>query len=100
MDIYRMFPFNIVNQQVNNIFIVCSLLMLIIPLLAIILAIINYVFKGNVINRTAGSALLMVWVVALSVVVYYGAKTSADFKSGASFSQTINIKPSADSTFI
>jgi phage shock protein PspC (stress-responsive transcriptional regulator) len=99
LNIYRMFPFNIVNQQVNNIFIVCSLLMLIIPLLAIILAIINYVFKGNVVNRTAGSALLMVWVVALSVVIYYTAKTSADFRSGASFSQTINIKPSADSTY-
>ncbi|TSD64668.1 PspC domain-containing protein [Inquilinus sp. KBS0705] len=100
MGIYHIFPFNIVNHQVNNIFIVALLIMCIIPLLSIILAIINFVFKGNVINRTAGSALLMVWVVALSVVIYYTAKTSAEFKAGASFSQTINLKPVADSTYV
>ncbi|MGY4538923.1 phage shock protein PspC (stress-responsive transcriptional regulator) [Mucilaginibacter sp. UYNi724] len=99
MGIYRIFPFNIANQHVNNIFIVCALLMSIIPLLAIILTLIHYVFRGNVINRTAGSALLMTWIIALSIVIYYTAKTSADFKEYASFSQTINIKPSADSTY-
>jgi phage shock protein PspC (stress-responsive transcriptional regulator) len=99
MDIYHIFPFNIADQHVNNIFIVCAVLMSTIPLLAIILTLINFVFKGNVINRTAGSTLLMIWVVALSVVIYYIAKTSADFKEYASFSQTINIKPSADSTY-
>jgi phage shock protein PspC (stress-responsive transcriptional regulator) len=99
VGVYHIFPFNIVNHQVNNIFIVSALLMLIIPLLAIILAIIGYVFKGNVMNRSAGTAMLMVWVVALCVVIYYTAKTSASFKAGASFSQTINIKPSADSTY-
>jgi phage shock protein PspC (stress-responsive transcriptional regulator) len=95
----HMFPFNIADQHVNNIFIVCALLMAIIPLLAIILSLIHYVFRGNVINRTAGSVLLMTWIIALSIVIYYTAKTSADFKEYASFSQTINIKPSADSTY-
>lgn len=99
MNIYRIFPFNIADQHVNNIFIICALLMAIIPLLAIILTLIHYVFRGNVINRTAGSALLMTWIIALSIVIYYTAKTSADFKEYASFSQTINIKPSADSTY-
>jgi phage shock protein PspC (stress-responsive transcriptional regulator) len=99
IGLYHIFPFNIADQRVNNIFIVCCVIMSIIPLLAIILSLIHYVFKGNVINRTAGSTLLMVWVVALSIVIYYTAKTSADFKEYASFSQTINIKPSADSTY-
>ncbi|MFD0766521.1 PspC domain-containing protein [Mucilaginibacter lutimaris] len=99
VGIYHIFPFNIADQHVNNIFIVCALLMAIIPLLAIILTLIHYVFRGNVINRTAGSAMLMTWIIALSIVIYYTAKTSADFKEYASFSQTINIKPSADSTY-
>ncbi|GGH09576.1 PspC domain-containing protein [Mucilaginibacter phyllosphaerae] len=99
IGIYHMFPFNIADERVNNIFIVCSVLMAIIPLLAIILTLIHYVFKGNVINRTAGSVLLMTWVIALCIVIYYTAKTSADFRDYASFSQTINIKPSADSTY-
>ncbi len=99
MGIYHMFPFNIADQHINNIFIVCATLMGIIPLLAIILTLIHYVFRGNVINRTAGSALLMTWIISLSIVIYYTAKTSAAFKEYASFSQTINIKPSADSTY-
>lgn len=97
--VYHIFPFNIVNHEVNNIFIICALLMLVIPLLAMILAIIGYVFKGDVLNRSAGTAMLMVWVVALSVVIYYTAKTTADFKAGASFSQNITLKPAADSTY-
>ena len=98
--IYHLFPFNIINYEVNNIFLVCSVLMLIIPLLAIILVVINLVFKNVGITRTTGSALLLTWVVALSVVIYYTAKISANFKSGASFSQNITIKPMADSTYI
>nr|WP_067056631.1 PspC domain-containing protein [Mucilaginibacter sp. L294] len=99
MNIYRIFPFNIADQHVNNIVLVCLLLITIIPLLAIILSLIHYVFRGNVINRTAGSALLMTWIIALSVVIYYSAKISTGFREYAGFSQTINIKPSADSTY-
>lgn len=96
---YQFFPFNIVNQEVNSIFLICAFLMMAIPLLAIILVIINSVFKRSTMGRTTGSALLMVWVVALSVVIYYAAKASSNFRSGASFSQTVAIKPQADSTY-
>lgn len=95
----HVFPFNIVNQEANTVFLVCAFLMLAMPLLAIILAIINFVFKGNTIGRTTGSALFMIWVITLSVVIYYSAKASSNFRSGATFSQTINIKPTADSTY-
>ncbi|AMR31059.1 hypothetical protein A0256_06285 [Mucilaginibacter sp. PAMC 26640] len=95
----HVFPFNIVNQEANTIFLVCAFLMLAMPLLAIILAIIGYVFKGNTVGRTTGSALFMVWVIALSVVIYYSAKASANFRTGATFSQTVSIKPAADSTY-
>ncbi|MDB5287993.1 MAG: hypothetical protein JWR05_2942 [Mucilaginibacter sp.] len=99
IGIYHLFPFNIVNNQINTIFLICGFLMLAIPLMAIILFIIHLVFKGAGITRSTGSFLLLVWIIALSVVIYYTAKVSADFRSGASFSQTINIKPMADSTY-
>jgi len=99
MGLYHIFPFNIVNQQINNIFIVCAFLMIAIPLLAIILVTIGLVFNGKTINRTTGSTLVMVWIVALSVVIYYSVKISADFRDESGFKQTINIKPSADSTY-
>jgi phage shock protein PspC (stress-responsive transcriptional regulator) len=99
VGIYHLFPFNIVNEQVNTIFLICGFLMLAIPLMALILLIINLVFKATSISRSTGSVMLLVWVIALSVVIYYTAKVSADFKSGASFSQTVSIKPTADSTY-
>jgi phage shock protein PspC (stress-responsive transcriptional regulator) len=99
VGIYHLFPFNIVNEQVNTIFLICGFLMLAIPLMALILLIINLVFKATSISRSTGSVMLLVWVIALSVVIYYTAKVSANFKSGASFSQTISIKPTADSTY-
>jgi len=99
IGIYHLFPFNIVNNQINTIFLICGFLMLAIPLMAIILFIIHLVFKGSGITKSTGSFFLLVWIVALSVVIYYTAKVTADFKNGASFSQTINIKPMADSTY-
>ncbi|RWY52473.1 PspC domain-containing protein [Mucilaginibacter gilvus] len=95
----HVFPFNIVNQEANTMFLICGFLTMAMPLLAIILVIINAVFKSSTIGRTTGSALLMVWVVAISIVIYYTAKAGANFREGASFSQSISIKPQADSTY-
>ncbi|MFD0795212.1 PspC domain-containing protein [Mucilaginibacter litoreus] len=96
---YRMFPFNLASYKINTIFLVCAVLMVIIPLLAIILAILTFVFKTKGIGRTVASTLLMCWVVAICVVIYYSVKITADFKTGASFSRTINIQPVADTTY-
>lgn len=99
MGIYHVFPFNITSYEVNKIFFVCLILMVIIPLLAIILAILRLVFNAKSISRTTGSTLLLGWIVALSIVVYYAAKISSEFRVGAGFSQTIALKPVSDSTY-
>lgn len=99
MGIYNIFPFNITSYEVNKIFFVCLVLMVIIPLLAVILTILRVVFNAKSISRTMGSTLLFSWIIALSIVVYYAAKISSEFRVGAGFSQTINIKPVADSTY-
>jgi phage shock protein PspC (stress-responsive transcriptional regulator) len=93
------FPFNIVNREANTAFFICGFLTLAMPLLAIILVIINAVFNGRTIGRTTGAALLMVWVVAISIVIYQSTKALTNFREGANFIQTINIKPQADSTY-
>ncbi|RFZ82891.1 PspC domain-containing protein [Mucilaginibacter terrenus] len=95
----HVFPFNIVSHDVNTIFLVCTFLMAALPLLAIMLALINVIFKSNSIGRTTGTALLMTWVVALCIVIYYTAKAGANFREGATISQTIKIAPMADSTY-
>ena len=97
--VYHMFPFTLTTEKVNTIFLICAVLMAVIPLLSIILAILSFVFNAKTISRTIGSTLLMCWVVALSVVIYYSVKITADFKSGASFNRTVSIAPMADSTY-
>ncbi|RYU89408.1 PspC domain-containing protein [Mucilaginibacter terrigena] len=97
--IYHAFPFTLTTDRISSIFLVCAVLMAVIPLLAIILAILTYVFNTKSIGRTIASTLLMCWIVALSVVIYYSVKISAEFKSSASYSRTVNIAPMADSTY-
>lgn len=95
----HVFPFNIVNREANMVFFICGFLTMALPLLTIILVIINTVFKSNAIGRTTGTALLMVWVISISIVIYYTSKAAANFREGESFNQTISIQPQADSTY-
>ncbi|RFZ92623.1 PspC domain-containing protein [Mucilaginibacter conchicola] len=97
--IYHMFPFSLANERINNIFLICAVLMLIIPLLAIILGVLTFVFNTKGIGRATASTLLMCWIVSISVVIYYAVKIASDFKSGASYSKTINVAPTSDNTF-
>jgi phage shock protein PspC (stress-responsive transcriptional regulator) len=99
MDIYHIFPFNIVNHETNMAFLVGGFLLLAIPLLSIMLVVIGFLFKNASFNRTIGTTLLCVWLAALGAVVYYGVKASADFRSGARMSKTINIKATPNNTY-
>jgi hypothetical protein len=99
MDLYNIFPFNIVNHQVNLVFLTGGFLLLAIPLLTIVLLTIGFLFKNATFNRSIGTTLLCVWLASLGAVVYYGVRASADFRQGAKLSKTINIQPTANNTY-
>jgi len=99
IHIYTLFPFNVVNREYNTIFLLSGFITLFIPLLAIALATIRLVFGRETIGRSLGSTLLVVWIASVSIVIYYAAKATAEFKSFASFSQNVNIKPTANHTY-
>lgn len=98
-DVLHIFPFNIVNQDTNLIFLTGGFLLLAIPLLTIILLTIGFLFKNATFNRSIGTTLLCVWLASLGAVVYYGAKATANFRYGARLSKNINIKPTANNTY-
>jgi len=98
-NIYHLFPFSIVNRQYSVPFILGSFLVLALPLLGIIMLTANIVFKRVTINRSAGFTLLIVWIAAVCVVIYYSIKVVAEFRSEGSISQTINVKPNANNTY-
>jgi phage shock protein PspC (stress-responsive transcriptional regulator) len=97
--LYQVFPFSIVNHQVDSIFLVSAFLFLALPLLTIILVTISAIFSGIAMGKATGSTLFCVWLAAICCVVYYGIKVSADFRFNESFTQNINIKPTANNTY-
>jgi hypothetical protein len=99
MGIYNLFPFNIANHQANGIFMLCGFLVLTIPLLAIILSTIGFLFKKASFNRSIGTTLLCIWLASLGAVSYYGVKTAASFREGGKFTQTIKLKPTTNNTY-
>jgi hypothetical protein len=77
-----------------------AFLLLAIPLFAIIMVTIGLVFSNNRgLNRSAGTTLLIIWLVTLGVVIYYTAMVSADFRHGETFIQNVSIKPTANNTY-
>ncbi|MGV8880155.1 MAG: PspC domain-containing protein [Sphingobacteriaceae bacterium] len=93
------FPFNIINPAYSNMMYISAFLLVIIPLIALILFTISVVFNRRSLNRSAGFILLLIWLVAFSFVIFYSAKTGADFRSKAAFNQTINLQPAAAGTY-
>lgn len=89
------FPFNIVNPNYSNILYVSAFFAIIIPIIAIILFIIRLVFNARAINRSVSFTLLVAWVVALSISVYYSAKTASEFSNEARLDETLNLKPAS-----
>jgi len=99
MGLYHIFPFNMLEYELNTFVLVAAFLLLAIPLFAIIMITISALFKTNGLNRTSGSTILVIWLVTLGIVIYYSAKVSAGFRHGASFSQVINLKPTPNNTY-
>ncbi len=98
-DVYHVFPFSVLNYGYSNILYVGAFALVFIPLLAIALLTIRVIFNGNALGRSTAYTMLIIWVGALSVVIYYSAKITGQFRDEATFSQTINIKPTKNNVY-
>jgi len=98
-DVYHVFPFSVLNYGYSNILYVGAFALVFIPLLAIALLTIRVIFNGNALGRSTAYTMLIIWVCALSLVIYYSAKITGQFRDEASFSQTINIKPTRGNVY-
>jgi hypothetical protein len=96
---HHAFPLSVFESRYMDAIVVSAFVVAFIPVLSIILLIIKALFNTRSINRSAGSTILVIWLVALGFLVYYSAKTAANFREGASFMQTINIKATASNTY-
>jgi phage shock protein PspC (stress-responsive transcriptional regulator) len=95
----HVFPMSIFEGRYVAAIVISAFVVAFIPVLSIILMIIKALFNTRTINRSAGSTILVIWLTGLGFLIYYSAKTAANFRDGATFVQTINIKPDAGNTY-
>jgi len=95
----HLFPFSIIESEHATWIYVAAFLTAFIPVLTIILVIIAAVFDTRSIGRSAGSTLLVVWLCALGMFVFYAARAANNFRSRASFSETTTLKATAGNVY-
>lgn len=98
-NIFQVFPFSIINAEYSFPFIISAFLCLVLPLIGVMLLAARLVFNRATLNRSAGYSILVCWIAAIFVVIYYSVQMAAEFKSGGRFSQTVNIKPAVGNTY-
>ena len=98
-ELSTIFPLNALSVALRAPIIISAFFLIFIPLLSIGLFIIKIVSKNKLTNKTLNFSLLMVWVLALTTVVYCLAKNSADFKEQATYSETIPLNKTAQNVY-
>jgi len=89
----HVFPLSVIENQFANRIYISAFIVAFIPVLTIALITLKGIFNTRSIDKSIGAVILIVWLFALGVLVFYGSKIAAGFRSSASFNQTINIKP-------
>lgn len=85
-NVFAYFPFNIVNERYQDGIVFAFFLTLFIPVLALVLFSIRYVFNKPVINKTLTYGLLVVWLFGVAFSTYFAAMISSEFKEEAQVS--------------
>lgn len=95
----HLFPIKVIqNEFASNIFI-SSFMVAFIPVLTIILVTIKALFNTQSIGRSTGTVLLVLWLCSVGVLIFYAAKIASGFRESASFTETINLKPTKNNTY-
>ncbi len=92
-------PFNLVRHYHADYLYVAAFVVAFIPILSIIFLTLKGIFNTGGINRSTGSALLVVWLCALGVFIYYTTQIALNFRETARVTETINIKATNNNTY-
>jgi phage shock protein PspC (stress-responsive transcriptional regulator) len=93
------FPFRIISNEHADNFYVCAFITAFVPLISIMLVILKGIFNVGTIGRSTGTVFLVIWLCALTMLIYYSVRIAGGFRESASFTETINIKPTANNTY-
>jgi phage shock protein PspC (stress-responsive transcriptional regulator) len=88
-------PFIAINDEYQTAIFLSAFIIAIIPVSALVLVAFRVVFNKKLINRAGSFVLLVIWICSIVMGAYYGTKLASEFKEEASFSETVDIKPSS-----
>ena len=88
------FPLNIINPQYREVLYVSVFLLIFIPLIALVLFAIRVIFNRAIVTKSASFGMLVLWIIGLSLTIFYGSRVGSEFNEKASLSQTTNLKAS------
>jgi len=88
----HMFPFTIVENHHANYIFIAAFFTAFIPVLTIIIVLISAVFGTRSVGRSTASTLLVAWICAICILVFYGVKATENFRKEGEISKIINLK--------
>ncbi len=95
----HLFPFTIISDHRANNFYIFAFITAFIPLISIILLTFKGIFNVGSIGKSTGTVFLVVWLCSVGMLIYYAVKISEDFRESASFTQTVDLKPTKNNTY-
>lgn len=89
-----MFPLNVIDPAYRTALLICSLGVVIIPMLALVALIIRILFNRVLIGRYTGFTMLAIWLVAIGVTAMYATRTVRDFRHESTVMEEVKLAPS------
>jgi phage shock protein PspC (stress-responsive transcriptional regulator) len=96
---FRDLPFGLLRHNHAELIYVTGFLAALIPLISIIFLTLKGIFNTGTVSRSTGSTVLVIWLCALVVFIYYSTQIALNFKDSAQFSENIGIKPTKNNTY-
>ncbi|MBS1526942.1 MAG: PspC domain-containing protein [Bacteroidetes bacterium] len=92
-------PYDLLQHHHAGIIYTSAFLIAAIPLLSIIMLVFKGIFKVGDVSRSTGTTALVIWLCAIGVFVYHIVGIATEFRSSASYSETISLKPAKNNTY-
>ncbi len=98
-ELIHIFPMSVLGSHYDTYVYVSAFFVALLPLLVLILILLRLIFNTQAVGRSLGSTIAIVWFGAICALIFYGAKITAEFREYASFTQTVNIKPTKNNVY-
>ncbi len=92
-------PYRLLAHHHATYIYVSAFLIAVIPALSIIMLVFKGIFNVGMVSRSTGTTALVVWLGSIGVFVYLVIGIVSEFRSSASYSETVNLTPTKNNVY-